>query len=189
MDLNEIKQKATGNWESIAIEIRPSQAKNADGSLKAFYLTRQFTLNQADQFTLTLTNYADPFGKTALARLFISGHVRWQGEHPIAPGAQKVDFIADTGYEVTPLLQAFAFVLNQSTSGFDEWRVNETQSILKKGFPPFALKHGDIFQESDLIYLTEGLMFWGARHVDGRGFDSEENRPTNLQVPLKRIKP
>jgi hypothetical protein len=31
-------------------------------------------------------------------------------------------------------------------------------------------------------------MFWGARHVDGRGFDKEENRPTNLQIPLIRKK-
>ena len=23
-------------------------------------------------------------------------------------------------------------------------------------------------------------MFWGARNVDGRGFDKDENRPTNL---------
>jgi len=26
----------------------------------------------------------------------------------------------------------------------------------------------------------------GARHVDGRGFDSDANRPTNLQIPLIR---
>ena len=24
----------------------------------------------------------------------------------------------------------------------------------------------------------------GARNIDGRGFDKEENRPTNLQIPL-----
>jgi len=29
----------------------------------------------------------------------------WRGEHPIAPGAQKVDFVAEAAYEVTPLLQ------------------------------------------------------------------------------------
>lgn len=25
------------------------------------------------------------------------------------------------------------------------------------------------------------MLFWGAIHVDGRGFDTEINRPTNLQ--------
>jgi hypothetical protein len=31
------------------------------------------------------------------------------------------------------------------------------------------------------------MLFWGARNVDGRGFDKEENRPTNLQIPLVRM--
>jgi hypothetical protein len=30
------------------------------------------------------------------------------------------------------------------------------------------------------------LLFWGARNIDGRGFDTEQNRPTNLQIPLVR---
>ena len=30
-------------------------------------------------------------------------------------------------------------------------------------------------------------MFWGARNVGGRGFDKEENRPTNLQIGRKVI--
>jgi hypothetical protein len=29
-------------------------------------------------------------------------------------------------------------------------------------------------------------LFWGARNIDGRGFDTEQNRPTNLQIPLIR---
>jgi len=40
--------------------------------------------------------------------------------------------------------------------------------------------------EYDLVYLSHDLLFWGARNVDGRGFDKEENRPTNLQIPLAR---
>ena len=40
--------------------------------------------------------------------------------------------------------------------------------------------------EYDLVYLARGMLFLGARHVDGRGFDSEANRPTNLQIPLAR---
>jgi len=34
--------------------------------------------------------------------------------------------------------------------------------------------------------LRDNLLFWGARNVDGRGFDTEENRPTNLQIPMVR---
>ncbi len=113
--------------------------------------------------------------------------MQWKGEHPIATDAQKVDFVADEGYEVTPLMQGFADVLNQLASkGYNKWEVNGTQSILKKQFAPFGLGEGQVFSEYDLIYIHNDMMFWGARNIDGRGFDKEENRPTNLQIPLVR---
>ncbi|RFZ90935.1 hypothetical protein D0C36_18490 [Mucilaginibacter conchicola] len=186
MPIEQVKEQAIGLWQSIAVEVRPSLAKNADGSLKPFYLTRAFELWDNDEFNLTIINYADPFGKTALAKLFIHGRMLWQGAHDIAEGAQKVDFAANIDYQVTPLYAPFAFVLNQATKGFEEWKVNGTQSIFKKAFPPFGLAEGDVFKEFDLIYLSDGLMFWGARNVDGRGFGTEEDRPTNLQIPLRR---
>ena len=49
-----------------------------------------------------------------------------------------------------------------------------------------GLAEGQIFKEYDLIFVLNEMMFWGARNVDGRGFDREENRPTNLQIPLIR---
>jgi hypothetical protein len=98
-----------------------------------------------------------------------------------------VDFIADDAYDVTPLAQAFVDVLNRiAREGFVPWQVDGGQSVLGKTFAPFGLVAGKHFQECDLVYLRQDLLFWGARHVDGRGFDSEENRPTNLQIPLVR---
>lgn len=44
----------------------------------------------------------------------------------------------------------------------------------------------EIFKEFDLVYLNNDMLFWGARNVDGRGFDTEANRPTNLQIPMVR---
>jgi hypothetical protein len=55
-----------------------------------------------------------------------------------------------------------------------------------KAFAPFGLAEGQTFAEYDLIYVYDNMLFWGARNVDGRGFDTEENRPTNLQIPLVR---
>ena len=184
MTTDQLKNASIGNWESIAVEVRPGNTKNADGTLKPFYLTRNFTFSAGDKFELVVTNYADPFGKMPLAKMFIKGHIQWHCEHPVAAGAQKVNFAADEEYTVTPLLQGFADILNQYTKGFDEWKVGEPQSILKKTFPPFGLAEGQIFKEYDLIYVFNDMMFWGARNVDGRGFDKEENRPTNLQIPL-----
>src|SRR6266498_497235 len=189
MTVEQIKQTIQGKWASIASELRPSSIKNADGSLKPFYLTRAFKYSTDDIFELEIINSADPYGKIPLVRILIKGHIVWQGNHPIAEGAQKVNFIADIAYEVTPLVQGFADAMNQVASkGFNRWEVNGTQSVMGKAFTPFGLAEGQTFAEYDLIYVHNNMLFWGARNVDGRGFDTEENRPTNLQIPLVRRK-
>jgi hypothetical protein len=186
-DVTKIKQALLGNWESIAPEVRPSVAKNADGSLKPFYLKRTFKYLPSDKFELDIINLADPYGAVPLARIRIVGHMQWQGAHPIVAGARKVDFVADEAYEVTPLAQGFADVLNKvASAGYRPWAVNASQSIFGKTFVPFGLKEGTNFMEYDLVYLRGDLLFWGARNIDGRGFDTEQNRPTNLQIPLIR---
>jgi len=155
--------------------------------MRPFYLTRAFTYLSGDGFELIVINLADPYGKTPLVKIRIKGHMKWRGEHPIKEGAQKVDFSADGAYEVTPLIQGFADAMNQVASkGFDRWEVNKMQSVMSKAFVPFGLAEGQVFAEFDLIYIHNDMMFWGARNVDGRGFDKEENRPTNLQIPLVR---
>jgi hypothetical protein len=187
MTVEQIKESIVGNWVSITSELRPSISKNADGSMKPFYLTRTFTYSAGDKFELDVINSADPYGKVPLVKIVIKGHIVWQGEHPIAAGAQKVDFIADEGYEVTPLYQGFADAMNQVASqGFNNWEVNSMQSVMGKAFAPFGLVQGQTYAEYDLIYVLNGMLFWGAKHVDGRGFDKLENRPDNLQIPLIR---
>jgi hypothetical protein len=189
MTVEQIKQSILGEWISIATEIRPSIAKNADGSMKPFYLTRAFKYSVGDKFELDVLNFADAYGKVPLVKIFIKGSILWQGEHPIVKDAQKVKFTADEVYEVTPLIQGFADAMNQLASkGFNKWEVNDKQSIKGKPFAPFGLSEGQIFSEYDLIYVYNGFLFWGARNVDGRGFDKDENRPTNLQIPLIRKK-
>jgi hypothetical protein len=184
-DLTKIKAAMLGSFESIAPEVRPS--KNPDGSLKPFYLKRAFKYLPSDRFELEIVNSADPYGAVPLARIKIGGRMLWQGAHPIVSGAQKVDFIADESYEVTPLAQGFADILNKvASAGYAPWAVNSPQSIFGKTFAPFALKEGTNFMEYDLVYLRGDLLFWGARNIDGRGFDTEQNRPTNLQIPMVR---
>lgn len=187
MSVDQTKEALKGDWVSIAPEVRPSATKNPDGTLKAFYLTRDFKYLGGDRFELTMVNSADAYGKVPLARIYLRGHMRWQGEHPIAAGAQKVDFIADEDYQVTPLMQPFADILNKvAGAGYAKWEPNAPQKIFGKAFAPFGLVEGRNFMEYDLVYLHGGMLFWGARNVDGRGFDSEANRPTNLQIPMIR---
>ena len=183
-----IRQGILGQWGSIAPEIRPSVFKNGDGSPKPFYLKRSFKCDAGDCFELTIVNSADAYGVVPLALIFIRGHMFWRGAHPIAPGAQKVNFVADEAYEVTPLAQGFADLLNKvAGTGYAQWSAGKAQSIFGKTFVPFGLKEGANFAEYDLVYLRDGLLFWGARHIDGSGFDTELNRPTNLQIPLIRL--
>ena len=186
-DVTKVKEAMLGNWKSIAPEVRPGASKNPDGSLKPFYLKRAFKYQPSDRFELEIVNSADPYGAAPLARIKIGGHMLWQGPHPIASGAQKVDFVADETYEVTPLAQGFADILNKvASAGYAPWVVNSPQSIFGKAFAPFGLKEGTNFMEYDLVYLRGDLLFWGARNIDGRGFDTEQNRPTNQQIPLIR---
>lgn len=181
------KRALLGEWQSIAPEVRPSAIRNEDGTLKPFYLKRAFKYLPSDRFELEIVNSADPYGAVPLARIKIGGHMIWQGAHPVAPGAQKVDFVADESYEVTPLVQGFADLLNKvASAGYGAWAVGVPQSIFGKAFVPFGLKEGTNFKEYDLVYLKGDLLFWGARNIDGRGFDTEQNRPTNLQIPLQR---
>lgn len=187
LDVTGLKQALLGDWESIAPEVRPSAAKNADGTLKPFYLKRAFKYLPSDRFELEIVNSADPYSAVPLARIRIGGHMLWRGAHPIAPGAQKVDFVADETYEITPLAQGFADVLNKVAAvGYAPWDVGAPQSIFGKTFAPFGLAEATNFMEYDLVYLRGDLLFWGARNIDGRGFDTEQNRPTNLQIPLIR---
>jgi hypothetical protein len=185
MTLDELKAAILGAWVSVAPEIRPS--KNPDGTLKPFYLARRFICLPGDRFELTVTNYADPFGQAALAKIDIGGHMFWRGDHPIASGAKKVDFVADQSYAVTPLHQGFVDLLTKvAADGYAPWQLGGKQSIFGKSFRPFGLMAGENFKEYDLVHLAYGLLFWGARNIDGRGFDTEANRPTNLQIPLAR---
>jgi len=187
MNIEQTRKAIQGEWVSIVPEIRPGASKNEDGSAKPFYLTRDFKYAENEHFELAIVNSADPYGKIPLVKIFISGHIDWRGDHPIAEGAQKVDFTADEAYQVTPLIAGFADLLNKvASNGYDKWEIGSAQSVFGKTFTPFGLVEGINFKEFDLIFLYNEKLFWGARNVDGRGFDKEENRPTNLQIPLVR---
>ena len=187
MTVEDTKRALVGEWVSLVPEVRPSASKNPDGTLKPFYLSRQFKYLGDDRFELTISNWADPYGKVAIASIYLRGHIKWVGEHPIAAGAQKADFFADEAYEVTPMVAGFVDVLNKvASAGFAPWQLGKGQSVFGKTFVPFGLVAGRNFMEYDLVYLQDDYLFWGARNIDGRGFDTEQNRPTNLQIPLRR---
>lgn len=156
MTLGQTKQGVLGEWVSVAPEVRPSATKNPDGTLKPFYLTRNFKALADDRFELTIVNTAHPYAKLPVARIYLRGHMLWKGEHPIASGAQKVDFVADEAYEITPLAQGFADILNRvAADGYANWEVNVTQSVFGKSFVPSRLD-----RRSQLHGVRPGLPPW-----------------------------
>ena len=177
---------ASAEWTSIATEIRPSIVKTADGSIKPVFCSRQFKYPGNDRFQLIFMNYADPFGKAALVKMLIKGHIRFGDPHPIADGAYELDYIADEGFDITLLHEGFANAMNAAPASDDigKWEVNTAKNVLNKTVPAFGLKAGEFFTEYDLIYSYNNLLFNGSRNIDGRPFDKPGNRPTNLQVPL-----
>lgn len=178
-----------GEWISIAPELRPSITKSTAGDINPFYCTRAFKYSPDDRFECTLVNYLDATGKTPLVKFVIKGHLQWQGEHPIAQGAQKVDYVADEAYEVTPLHAGWVDAVNRiPANGLNKWELNVMQDLKGKAFPAFGLTDAKIYVDYDLIYIYDDMLFNGSKNVDGRPFNKPENRPTNLQVPLVRQK-
>jgi hypothetical protein len=89
----------------------------------------------------------------------------WRDSHPINPGAEKVNFIADESYGVTPRAQGLADVLNKiASTGYVPWMVNTPQSIFGKSFAPFVLKEGTNFMEYDLVYLWRPAVLGRAQY-------------------------
>lgn len=178
-----------GKWVSLAVELRPQEDRTGTGKVLPFYIKRVFQYLPGDRFVGEITSFADAGGKAPLVRFEFRGHVRWQGPHPVAKGAQKIDYILDEAFNVTPLNEGFAAMLNQaSVPGLDPWKVGTTQNIVRKAFPPFKIAEGEILSDYDLIWVHDGMLFMGAKHVDGTPFDKPERRPDLLQIPLVRAK-
>jgi hypothetical protein len=177
----------TGEWESIAIELRPVKDRSGNGNINPFYVFRTFKFTAGNKFECTVINYADAGGRVPLVKIVIKGHNKWQNANGVATGAWNVDYIANEAYEIIPLHLGFADALNKTPlNGLNKWEIGIMQDIKAKAFPVFGLAEGQIYVDYDLIYIFNNLLFMGSKHVDGRAFDSPENRPTNLQIPLKR---
>jgi hypothetical protein len=188
MGVQEIKEFIRGGeWVSISTELRPAITKSTAGDINSFYCKRAFRYYAEDKFECTLVNYLDSAGKTPLVKFLIRGHLEWQGEHPVAPGAYQVDYVADETYEVTPLHAGWVDAVNRiPVAGIGKWELNVAQDLKGKAFPPFGLIDAKVYTDYDLIYLDREMLFNGSKHVDGRPFNKPANRPTNLQVPLVR---
>lgn len=185
--LDDLKAAIVGTWESLAVELRPTEDRTGSGRIEPTYLTRTFTYGDDDTFAGIITMFADDYGTVPLFEFGFRGHLVWHGPHPIADGAFSVDYILDTGFDVTPQNEQAAAMLNaMPADGVAPFEAGVTQDILGKPFPLFSMVEGQTVVDYDLLYLRDGMLFFGAKHVDGTPFDRPDRRPNQLQVPLVR---
>jgi len=186
--LAEVQAYAIGAWSSLSVELRPNEDRTGAGQVTPNYLRRRFTYLSADQFVGVITLYADNYGQLPLLEFEFKGHLRWGAPHPIAPGAWEIDYVLDESFGVTPLNPNAAAMLNQVPApGLAPFEAGVKQDILQKAFPMFNVAAGQIVADYDLIYFSHGMLFMGAKHVDGTPFDRPERRPHQLQIPLLRL--
>lgn len=186
--LEEVKAYALGEWKSISVELRPTEDRTGSGKIEPTFLKRHFKYNEDETFVGTITLFTDNYGQMPLMEFEFKGDLVWGKEHPIANGAWKIDYVLNQGFAVTPLNQQSSQMLNvMLPEGMTPFESNMKKDILGKAFPLFNITEGQTVSDYDLIYFKNGLLFMGAKHVDGTPFDKIENRPHQLQIPLERI--
>lgn len=186
--LAEVQQYAIGEWTSLSVELRPTEDRIGSGTVNPTYLRRHFTYLSSEQFVGVITMYGDNYGALPLMEFEFKGHLHWGEPHPIADGAWMIDYVLDEGFSITPLHEQAVAMLNQMAApGVAPFAVGVKQDLLKKAFPLFNIEEGQIVADHDLIYFSHGMLFMGAKHVDGTPFDKPERRPHQLQIPLARL--
>ncbi|AFY39194.1 hypothetical protein Lepto7376_2944 [[Leptolyngbya] sp. PCC 7376] len=185
--LEEVKKYVIGTWKSLTTELRPTEDRTGAGTVSPTYLTREFTYHDEGTFTGMITMYADNYGEFPLMAFEFQGSLEWGDRHPIAEGAWNIGYILSKGFAVTPLHPRAADMLNHGRPGtIEPFVADQKNDILQKEFPLFNIVEGQIVTDYDLLYFKHGLLFMGAKHVDGTPFDEPERRPHQLQIPLQR---
>ena len=176
-----------GTWESIACELRPQAAQ--DG-IAPWYLKRSITFAPG-RIDAHFTTFADPTCSAPLLELKFGGDVNILGASDVAPGAKEVDLIVNDYLTITPQMEDFAGFLNSAEAGScgaNEWSVGEEQDIFETGCSVMGVAANSPTTEYEVLHVSAGHLYFGARPVDGRSLAEPGDRPTALQMPLKRSK-
>jgi len=174
-----------GTWKSIACELRPQAGPEG---VQPWYITRSITFG-AQRIDAHFTTFADPACTAPLLELRFGGEVKVLGASNVAEGAMNVDLIVDDYLTVTPRMEGFASFLNTAepgTCGAAEWAVGTEQDVFKTGCSVMGVAANTPTSEYEVLHVSAGHLYFGARPVDGQPLAQPDARPTALQMPLKR---
>lgn len=175
----------TGTWKSIACELRPQAG--AEG-VTPWYLKRSIVF-EPGRIDAHFTTYADANCSAPLLDLKFGGDVRVLGPSSVATGAKEVDLIVNDYLTVTPRMEGFAAFLNSAeagTCGAASWDVDTEQDVYATGCSVMGVAANTPTQEFEVLHVSAGHLYFGARPVDGQPLAAPDARPTALQMPLKR---
>lgn len=174
-----------GTWKSIACELRPQIGQ--DG-LTPWYLKRSITFGVA-RIDAHFTTYADPSCSAPLLELKFGGDVRVLEPSDVVPGAMNVDLIVNDYLTVTPRMDGFAAFLNGAKTGncgAQEWSVGNEQDVFQTGCSVMGVASNSPTTEYEVLHVSAGHLYFGARPIDGQALAQPDDRPTALQMPLRR---
>ncbi len=176
-----------GTWESIACELRPQVGQ--DG-VAPWYLKRSITFAPG-RIDAHFATYSDANCSAALLELKFGGDVNILGASEVAQGARNVDLIVNDYLTITPQLEGFAGFLNSAETGAcgpEEWSVGNEQDVFETGCSVMGIAANAPTTEYEVLYVSAGHLYFGARPVDGMPLAQPDDRPTALQMPLRRLK-
>ena len=136
------------------------------------------------------TTYADASCQAPLLELKFGGAVNVLGASDVAAGAQEVDLIVNDYLTVTPRMEGFAGFLNSAaagTCGASEWTVGAEQDVFATGSSVMGVEANSPTTEYEVLHVSAGHLYFGARPVSGMPLAEPDSRPTALQMPLKRM--
>lgn len=174
-----------GRWQSIACELRPQAGQNG---VEPWYLTRDITFGPG-RIDAHFTTFADAQCSDPLLDLKFGGKVDILGGSDVAPGAANVNLIVDDYLSVTPRADGFAAFLNsadEGTCGTTAWTVGQEQDVFESGCSVMGVAANAPTTEYEVLHVSAGHLYFGARPVNGLALASPDDRPTALQMPLKR---
>ncbi len=175
-----------GTWESIACELCPQAGQ--DG-IAPWYLKRSIVFGPG-RIDAHFTTFADPDCSAHLLKLKFGGDLNVLGASDVAPGAREVDLNVNDYLTVTPQIEDFAAFLNSAeagTCGSAEWSVGVEQDVFETGCAVMDVAANAPTTEYEVLFVSAGHLYFGARPVDGLPLAQPDDRPTALQMPLKRL--
>lgn len=195
--LEGLQKRIVGHWKSIACELRPQQ-NETDPKLapSASYLKRDFVYGANGKFEANITVFADSACAVPAVSYDFAGEVKWHDRNPAIDGAWSQDYVLNQKLELTVLAPPIIDKLKVLPDGAcvdGNFVLGEKRDILGKPCVLLKFVEGSKFVvDHDFLFVSDSmpdLLFMGAKHVDGTGFYSPENRPmVGLQQPLARVK-